>query len=228
MPLGTRKLELARQYPAGAGQNTFDPQKPRSKIARASRRPRSILESSSESPPAVLCREKPSPRVPSGTEPRPGWRRLARPKGSQLSYWPPNSRAPDSKNYSAQRSLPARQRNLSQTQNMRLNDFATLGAARGAARHSNRAASTPSKDRRFCESRQAQPKARPRSPDDGRLSPKTTASKRRAADATPGGETQRSLSSLALPLASAEKQAQSNTAVSKASVLFSPHHKPRP
>ncbi len=153
MPLGTRKLELARQYPAGAGQNTFDPQKPRSKIARASRRPRSILESSSESPPAVLCREKPSPRVPSGTEPRPGWRRLARPKGSQLSYWPPNSRAPDSKNYSAQRSLPARQRNLSQTQNMRLNDFATLGAARGAARHSNRVVSTLTKARAVTRTR---------------------------------------------------------------------------
>ena len=38
-----------------------------------------------------------------------------------------------------------------------------------------------------------------------RLSPHTAVSKRRAADATPGGEPQRSLRSLALPLASAEK-----------------------
>ncbi len=38
-------------------------------------------------PPAGLCKEKPNLRVPSGTEPRPGWRRLARPIGSQLFNW---------------------------------------------------------------------------------------------------------------------------------------------
>ncbi len=53
---------------------------------------------------------------------RGGW--PERPNGSQLSYWPTNSRAPAPKNRSAQRSLSARQRNLVQTQNMRLNDFA--------------------------------------------------------------------------------------------------------
>ncbi len=46
-----------------------------------------------------LCKEKPSPRVPSGTSPRPGWRRLARPYGSQLFYLQPNSRTPGLKNF---------------------------------------------------------------------------------------------------------------------------------
>ncbi len=32
-----------------------------------------------------LCKEKPSPRVPSGTSPRPGWWQLTRPGGSQFS-----------------------------------------------------------------------------------------------------------------------------------------------
>ena len=63
---------------------------------------------------------------------------------------------------------------------------------RGAARHSNRAASTPGRGRRCFAPRPAQPKARPGFPYDGRRHP-------------PGGETQRSLRSLALPLASAEK-----------------------
>ncbi len=51
--------------------------------------------------------------------------RRARPYGSQFLCLRPNSRPPDSKNYSAQRSLSARQRNLVQTRTLRLNDFAT-------------------------------------------------------------------------------------------------------
>ena len=44
-----------------------------------------------------LCKEKPSPRVPSGTSRRRGWRRLARPYGSQFLYLPTNSRPPTEK-----------------------------------------------------------------------------------------------------------------------------------
>ena len=55
-----------------------------------------------------LCKEKPSPRVPSGTSPRPGWRRLARPYRSQFPNWPTNARTPNPKNCSAQQSLSAR------------------------------------------------------------------------------------------------------------------------
>ena len=46
-----------------------------------------------------LCKEKPSPRVPSGTSPRPGWRRLAHSVGVQIPSLPPNSRSPDSRNF---------------------------------------------------------------------------------------------------------------------------------
>ena len=86
---------------AGAGRNTFDPQQ-------------TAIENRAGQPPPPLdtrklqrvaasgaLQRKAQPSSAERTEPRPGWRRLARPKGSQLSYWPPNSRAPDSKNYSA-------------------------------------------------------------------------------------------------------------------------------
>ena len=49
-------------------------------------------------PPAGLCKEKPNLRVSSGTSPRPGWRRLARPYGSQLFSWQTNSGRPAQNN----------------------------------------------------------------------------------------------------------------------------------
>ena len=47
-------------------------------------------------------------RAPSSSSPRRGWRWLARPYGSQLLYFPPNTRAPNPRNFSAQRPLSAR------------------------------------------------------------------------------------------------------------------------
>ena len=48
-----------------------------------------------------LCGENPSFQVPSGTSPRPGWPRPARPYGVQIPNWPTNFRAPGPKNCSA-------------------------------------------------------------------------------------------------------------------------------
>ena len=44
--------------------------------------------------PAVLCKASSNLRVPSGTEPRPGWRGLAHSAGVQISCLQPNSQAP--------------------------------------------------------------------------------------------------------------------------------------
>ena len=57
-----------------------------------------------EPPPAVLCKASSNLRVPSGTEPRPGWRRLARLFESQFLYLPTYSRLPGPR----QRALSAR------------------------------------------------------------------------------------------------------------------------
>ena len=46
--------------------------------------PEKLLLPSCGPTPAVLCKASSNLRVPSGTEPRPGWRRLARPYGSQF------------------------------------------------------------------------------------------------------------------------------------------------
>ena len=47
--------------------------------------------------PAVLCKEKPSLRVPSGIEPRPGWRGLAHSAGVQLFNRAPDYESPTEK-----------------------------------------------------------------------------------------------------------------------------------
>ncbi len=57
----------------------------------------------------------------------------AAPRGGRNFVAAPPATGPSPKKNLARRSLSARQRNLIQTQNMRLNDFATLGVARGTS-----------------------------------------------------------------------------------------------
>jgi hypothetical protein len=58
--------------------------------------------------PLVSRRQRKELRAPSSSSLRPGWRRLAHSYGVQIPCLPTNSHAPDSKNYSAQRSQTAR------------------------------------------------------------------------------------------------------------------------
>ncbi len=67
----------------------------------------SLAKPSCGPPPAVLCKASSNLRVPSGTSPRPGWRRRARPTGPQLLYLHPTP-GPGPKNVFAPRSLTAR------------------------------------------------------------------------------------------------------------------------
>jgi hypothetical protein len=67
----------------------------------------SLAKPSCGPPPAVLCKASSNLRVPSGTEPRPGWRWLAHSCGVQISCLQPNSQVPDPKNCSVQRLLAA-------------------------------------------------------------------------------------------------------------------------
>ena len=91
VPLGTRKLAFAQISPLAPAEKQALTERPHSCHSHlASRRQRKEL------------------RAPTSSSPRRGWRWLAHSVGVQLLYFPPNTRAPNPRNFSAQRSPSAR------------------------------------------------------------------------------------------------------------------------